>query len=205
MRDCPSWFQDALTRVGGTNQYGEPIFRLTWEKICWALYVWEPRELSGSYERFMHEYHADGAVGPAFPKYGKHRLLQKFIHREMVSPHVVEQYIDYRTFEIRERVVSKLEVVTTRMEPCGLMLDLMLPMLMAWRKLSDSAKIAALRQEERLKNEQFLAKVKDARAGHRISRGSQLVQKRAEIIEKGFRQAMAVASRSGLGMKIGET
>lgn len=197
MRDCPAWFQDALARVGGTNPYGEPIFRLTWEKICWALYVWEPRELSGSYSRW--EY---GEKDFPYPKYGNYRVLQKFIHREVVSRHIVEQYID-RDFVIQEKVISKPEVITTRMEPCGLMLDLMLPMLMAWRKLSDSAKIAALRQEERLKKEAFLAKVKDARAGHRISRGSQLVQKRAEIIEKGFRQAMAIASHSGLGMRLG--
>jgi hypothetical protein len=35
-------------------------------------------------------------------------------------------------------------------------------------------------------------------------RGSQLVQKRAEFIERGMRQAMAAASNWGLGMAIAE-
>ena len=199
VRECPLWFQDALTRVGGTNPYGEPIFRLDWDK-CWVLMVWEPREVQGSYEMWKRDY-AD-LCGP-YPSSGRYRILQKFIHREIVSQHIVEQYIDPRSFEIREEVISKPEVRTYRMEPCGLMLDLMVPMLMAWRKLSGAAKIEALRQEERLKKLEFLAKVKDARDGQRISRGSQLVQKRAEIIEKGFRQAMAIAAQTGLGMRLG--
>jgi hypothetical protein len=202
VRECPAWFQDALTRHGGVNPYGEPVFRLKWEK-CWVLYVWEPREMQGSYEMWLRDYrHEDGSIQFPYPKSGSYRVLQKFIHREVISHHVVEQYVDPRTFEIRETVISKPEVVTKRMEPCGLMLDLMLPMLMAWRKLSDSAKIGALRQEERLKKEEFLAKVKDCREGHRIRRGSQLVQKKAEIIEKGFRQAMAMAAQTGLGMRM---
>ena len=30
MRQCPPEFQDAFTRQGGTNQYGDPIFKLVW-------------------------------------------------------------------------------------------------------------------------------------------------------------------------------
>ena len=32
MRECPPWFQDELTRIGGVNQYGEPVFRLVWSQ-----------------------------------------------------------------------------------------------------------------------------------------------------------------------------
>ena len=199
MRECPAWFQDALTRVGGVNPYGEPVFMLEWQKVCWALMVWETRESQGSYERWMRDY--DHVQFP-YPKYGSYRLLQKFLHREVVRGEEVRQFIDSH-FHICEEVIRKQEVRTYRMEPCGLMLDLMVPMLMAWRKLSDAAKTQALLQEERLKKEQFLAKVKDARAGQRVRRGSQLVQKRAEIIENGMRRAMAIAAQTGLGMRLG--
>ena len=199
MRECPCWFQVELARIGGVNQYHEPIFRLDWDKTAWALMVWEPVEVQGSYEGWRRDY-ADMPI--PYPSSGRYRLLQKFLHREIISHHVVEQYVDHRTFEIKESIISKPEFLTYRMEPCGLMLDLMLPMLMAWRRLSDGAKIAALRQEEQWKKDEFCKAVKDARAGHRVRRGSQLVQKRAELIEKGMRQAMAVAARNGLGMKM---
>ncbi len=199
MRDCPCWFQDELTRIGGVNQYHQPIFRLDWDRNAWSLMVWEPVELQGSYEAWRRDY-ADMPM--PYPSSGRYRLFQKFRHIEIVGNWVVDQYIDQRTFEILETTISKPEVRTYTMEPCGLMLDLMLPMLMAWRRLSDGAKIAALRQEEQLKKDEFCKAVKDARAGHRVRRGSQLVQQRAEIIEKGMRQAMAIAARNGLGMKL---
>ena len=30
MRTCPEWFQKELTRIGGKNPYGEPMFKLVW-------------------------------------------------------------------------------------------------------------------------------------------------------------------------------
>jgi hypothetical protein len=209
MRECPEWFQRELARIGGRNPYGDPIFKLVWSPTerrtvggrfhdgyvgyremrgvpgapCWCLMVWEPREVQGSYERWLYDYR-DPETGlldcGRYPIHGRYRALQRFIHNEIVHG----------------------QMTTFRMEPCGLMLDLMLPMLMRWRRLSDQAKVAALQQEEQLEKDRFLAKAKDARAGCRISRGSQLVQKRAEIIESGFRQAMAMAAHTGLGMRV---
>lgn len=208
MRLAPPWLTKELTRIGGVNPYGEPVFRLVWAPTerqvigwkednglmtyrnaravhgepCWALMVWEPRELYGSPEAWEWSYgqHPDGYVCGGYPKYGRYRLLQRFIHKELVNGRL-------RTY---------------RMEPCGFLLDIMLPMLMMWRKLSNEGKTAALKQEERLKKEEWLKKVKDARDGCRVSRGSQLVQKRAELIEKGLKQAMAIAAQTGLGMRI---
>jgi len=82
------------------------------------------------------------------------------------------------------------------------MLDLMLPMLIKWRRLSDEAKVAAILQDERLRDEEVLKKAKDVREGCRIRRGSQLVAKRAEVIEKGFMETMRIAARTGLGMRM---
>jgi hypothetical protein len=210
MRECPSWFQDELTRIGGTNPHGEPVFKLVWSTTertviggkwqkdgfvgyrqtagvpgppCWALMVWEPCELQGTLEQWNRQY-ADPETGllqcGGYPKYGRYRVLQRFIHRELAADGL-------RTY---------------RMEPCGLMLDIMLPGLIRWLQLTNAAKTKVLQEEERLENEAFLKVAKDVMAGCRISRGSQLVQKRAEIIERGFKQAMAYAARTGLGMRM---
>jgi hypothetical protein len=78
-------------------------------------------------------------------------------------------------------------------------------MLMAWRRLSNAQKVAALRQQEQERKNVWLSAVKDARDGTRMGRtmrGSQLVQKKAEIIERGLRQAMAAAAGWGLGLRV---
>lgn len=227
MRTCPIWFQDELTRIGGTNQYGESIFRLIWSQDerkvvgrmegykqipfiqghpAWALLVWEPCELSGHPEMWEYD-NRDPETGMletgGYPKYGHYRLVRKFFHQEIIKK------AEYRLKLTRDRhlepiEVEKQELVSYRMEPCGLMLDLMLPMLIRWRRLSDSAKIEAIRQDEQDAKDEFCRKAKDARDGCRISRGSQMVAKRAEIIEKGFMEAMRVAAKTGLGMRIGD-
>jgi hypothetical protein len=233
MRDCPAWFQDELSRIGGLNPYGEPVFRLLWSteprKVigghwekdgfvgykevsaasgvpCWALMVWEAREVFGSPDRWEIDYRDEGTgllQCGGYPKHGRYRLLQRFIHREMVRK--AQERCFMVGHEVRREVISAAEFVTYRMEPCGFMLDVMLPMLIRWRRLSDEAKVKALLQEEQLRNEDFIRKTKDALDGTklgRVMRGSQLVQKRAEIIDRGFRQAMAVAAHTGLGMRV---
>ena len=229
LRECPEWFQAELTRIGGVNCSGEPVFKLIWSldnrsviggkwadgfegykticmtpEPCWLLMVWEPAEVQGSYEQWIRDFR-DEETGllqcGGYPKYGRYRVLQRFIHTEIIQQAMERHYLGPNG-EPRIEVLQARKVETHRMEPRGIILDLMLPMLMAWRKLADSAKIAALRERERQKKEAFANTVKDARAGFRIRRGSQLVQKKAEIIERGMRQAMQVAARSGLGMKV---
>ena len=233
MRECPPWFQEELTRIGGTNQYGEPIFKLVWSESqqftvggrwkdgfegykraplipgepCWALMVWEPAEVAGgSCEAWERDYR-DEETGllecGGYPKYGNYRLLQKFLHREMVEQPVMRQFWDGPI--IRTETIQGAKMRTYRMEPCGFMLDVMLPMLMAWRRLSNAQKVAALKQQEQERKDAFTAKVKDARDGSRMGRtmrSSQLVQKRAAVIERGMRQAMAAAAQWGLGMRL---
>lgn len=230
MRVAPLWFQQELTRIGGTNPYGESIFRFVWaptETIviggawrtgfegykevraihgvpCWALMVWEPRQVQGSPEMWEIDYMDESGYLQCggYPKYGRYRLLKRFHHQEIVtkSEHRLQMY-GRRLIPVE---VRKPELAVYRMEPCGLMLDLMLPMLMRWRRLSNAARVAALKQEEQLEKDEFCRKAKDALDGTRIRRGSQLVASRAEVIEKGFTEAMAVAARTGLGMRIGD-
>ncbi len=228
MRDCPKWFQDELTRIGGINQYGEPIFKLIWStdnraviggkwangfvgyrtvcmtpEPCWILMVWEGAEVQGSYETWMREFRDETGLLECggYPKYGRYRVLQRFIHIEILQQQR-ERYYWTLKGEPRTEVLSTLKTETYRMEPRGLILDLMLPMLMAWRKLSNAAKTKALKEREQEQIRQDMNAIKELRKSHKISRGSKLVQRKAEEIEKGMRQAMAIAARNGLGMKI---
>lgn len=204
MREAPLWFQSELARIGGLNHYGEPIFRLSWSpsermtiawttgyrdvravqgEPCWALMIWEPAAMFGSPVHWDYDYR-DEETGllqcGGFPKYGKYRLLQKFIHREMVNG----------------------QMVSYRMEPCGFMLDIMLPLIKMWLRLTDAAKRVALQQEEQIRKDEFTKKVKDLRSSIRVRRGSALVQKRVEVMEKGMKEAMRIAAKSGLGMRM---
>lgn len=227
MRECPKWFQDELTRIGGVNQYGEPIFKLIWSldnrqviggkwadgfvgyknvcmnpEPCWILMVWEPCDVS--YETWMREYR-DEESGllecGGYPKYGRYRVLQRFIYIEVVQQPVERCYWTIHG-EPRTEIFQTRKIETYRMEPRGLILDMLMPMIMAWRKLANAKKIQLLKEQEEHRNHEYMKMVKDARAGYRISRGSKMVQKKAEEIEKGMRQAMAIAARNGLGMKV---
>lgn len=231
MREAPEWFNAELARIGGTNVYGEPLFKLVWSTTvrmvvggkwqkdgfvgyregrlmpgepCWALMIWEPREVMGSPDRWEIDYR-DPETGylecGGYPKYGRYRLLQPFLHREMVQQARERHYLD-RKGRPHIEVIQGAKMRTYRMEPCGLMLDIMLPMLMAWRKLSDAEKIEALKLREKQRNEEILKKAKDLRHDCKINRSSRLVQKRAEYIEAGMKRAMAIAAQYGLGMVV---
>lgn len=234
MRECPAWFQAELTRIGGVNQYDEPIFKLVWSTTehmtvggrwlngfegyrkaplipgepCWALMVWEPAEVAGgSFERWNRDFRDEETglleIG-GYPKYGAYRLLQKFIHREIVQQGKERHF--WADGRVRTEVIATQKLQTYRMEPNGFMLDVMLPMLMAWKRLTSAQKSAALKQQEQMRKDEYVAKVKNAREGMKLSRvmrGSQLVQKRAELIERGMKQAMAAAAQWGLGIGIG--
>lgn len=230
MREAPGWFNAELGRIGGFNPYGEPVFKVVWSteprtvsgghhsdnyigyrelcavpgEPCWVLMVWESREAQGLPWRWESDYR-DEETGlldcGAYPGSGKYRPLQRFIHREVVRQPMEQHWMDAKG-EPHIEVLQTLEVKVTRMEPCGFMLDVMTPMLMAWLRLTDVQKIAALKQEEQLQKDEFLKMAKDARTACKISRGSKLVQERAEQIERGMRQAMAMAARTGLGMRV---
>ncbi len=208
-REPPQEFQDRLTEAGGTNHYGEPLFKLVWSETetirvggyfgkdaftgyrdmlmlqgeqCWAILVWEPAEMHGTPWRWYNEY-VDEVSGLCdlgeFPYHGKYRLWQKLIHRDMVNG----------------------QLVTYRMEPNSFIIDVMLPMIKGWMRLTDEAKVAAMKQEHDLKEKEYLQMAKDSRDSHRVRRGSALVQKKVEFLEKHMREAMRIAAATGLGMK----
>lgn len=230
MREAPGWFQSELTRIGGVNPYDEPVFRLAWSNDtrqiiggkwskdgyegyreaklvngtpCWCLLVWESPESFGTASRWEDDYR-DAETGylicGGFPASGRYRLLRRFLHSEIVEQAQERHWLDGN--KLRREVTGRLQMKEYRMEPCGLMLDLMLPMLLMWRRMSDEQKLKAHEEEESLKAKDRAAVLKDVYKSCRVNRGSRLVQKRAEIIEKGLAQSIKIASQYGLGMQV---
>lgn len=208
-RRCPEWFQERLTRVGGTNKYGQPRFKLVWGESetmrdggyfikdgylgyrnvlalggekCWALMMWEPAEKFGTPYRWYKD-NTDEVTGLVtlgkYPHQGRYRVIKKFVHRELVNG----------------------EWVTTRMEPTHFILEVMVPMIKYWNKLSNVERLAIIKEEEARDEAEADRILADARAGTRIRRGSPLVQKRLEQMEANMARAMAIASRTQPGMR----
>lgn len=229
IREAPAWFNDELERIGGTNRYGDPIFKLVWSteprvivggrfadgfvgyrtgpaipgEPCWALMIWEGPETFGDSLDWEFQYRQTdtGCLDcGSFPKEGRYRLLKQFMHRELVRKELWEIRYNWKRRKPERHLVQKPHLVTTKMEPCGLILDLMLPMLQAWRALTYEQRLEAVEQRRTRQDAERDRVVKDAMHDSRVKRSSQLVQKRAELIEKGMDQAMRIASQYGRGM-----
>ncbi len=208
-RRCPSWFQERLTRTGGRNPHGDPKFKLVWGESetmrdggyflkdgyegyrdvpaiggesCWALMMWEPAVKLGTPYRWYKD-HTDEVTGLVtlgqYPHHGRYRVIKKFVHREFVGD----------------------QLVTTRMEPTHFILDVMLPLIKEWNKLSNEKRLEIIEDERAAEEAEADRLLEDSRSSHKIRRDSPLVQKRLELMERTMLQAMAIASRTQAGMK----
>lgn len=208
-RRCPAWFQERLTRVGGTNKYGRPRFKLVWGESetmrdggyfardgyvgyrdvpaiggekCWALMMWEPAEKLGTSYRWYKD-NTDEDTGLVtlgqYPYQGRYRVLKKFVHRDLING----------------------QWITTRMEPTHFILDVMLPMIQDWNRLSDIEKMAITRADIAKEEAEADRILIDARAGVRIRKNSPMVQKRVELMERDMATAMAIAAQTQRGLR----
>lgn len=208
-RTCPQWFQDRLTRIGGTNKYGEPRFKLVWGQsetmrdggyflrdgflgyrdvpaiggeACWALMMWEPAEKCGTPYRWYKD-HTDETTGLVtlgqYPYKGRYRVIKKLIHRELVGG----------------------EWFTTRMEPTHFILDVMVPLIIGWNKINDQQRLGIIADEMAREEAEADRIMQDSLHDKKIRRDSPLVQKRLELMERTMSQAMAIASQTQLGLR----
>lgn len=201
------WFQDRLTRVGGRNPRGEPRFKLVWcqsetmrdggyfsrdgyvgyrdvakfgGEACWAIVMWEPAYMHGHPHRWYLD-HVDENTGfvtlGQYPFHGRYRCIKKLVHRERING----------------------EWLTTRMEPTHFILDLMIPLIIGWNKLSNEQRLAVVKAEQEKDEKEADRILADSLHACRISRSSPLVQKRLEFMEQTMTQAMAIAARTQRG------
>jgi hypothetical protein len=180
------WGESETVRSGGyftkDGFIGYRDMLLLGGEPCWAIMIWEPAEMLGSPYRWYEDYR-DEATGLCdlgeYPYHGRYRLWQRLSYSEMENG----------------------KLVTYRMEPNSFIIDVMLPMIQGWVRLTDEAKYRAIKQEMELKEQDYLSMVRDSRSSHRVRRSSALVQKKVEFLEKNMREAIRIASQSGLGIK----
>lgn len=220
-RDCPAEFQERINATFGTNQYGEPIFRLGWgqsemmraggywEKTgfhgykdiyvsggtpCWCIMMWEPAEKFGG-PGLWYAIHRDEATGMQdlgkYPYHGRYRLIHKLIHREMVMGHLVTEAMELNT----------------------MIIDAILPMCKAWQSLEEDVKIAALRLHQQIEDEEAAKAAAEAKAsyapafrGATVSYTGQgcrtsLIAKKEEFLERNFKLLMAKSKAFGTGFR----
>ena len=207
-RLCPEWFQERLTRAGGINPYGEPRFKLVWGQsetirtggyfakdgfvgyrnipaaqrtACWVIMMWVPPQLTGTPELWYRE-NRDEQTGLSdlgqYPHRGHYRVLHKLIHHELVGD----------------------EMVVYRLEPTHFIIDVMVPLIQNWQKVTDSERIRIVEDQLEQETEAYLQMAKDCYDSHRVSAGSPIVQKKIEFLERNMHKACEIASRTQLGL-----
>lgn len=219
-RDCPEEFQDRINAVCGTNQYGDPIFRLAWGQSetmrgggawakdgfkgyrdilvggnspCWMIMMWDPPSVYGPPERWYLQFR-DDATGlqdmGEYPYHGRYRLIHKLIHREMVDG----------------------KVVTEAMELSTMIIDQILPMVKAWQSLSKDAQVAALRFEQDLRDQEAASALADQKSSYapafkgavsftRQGCRTSLIAKKEAFLEKYWRELMSAAAQYKKGFQ----
>lgn len=194
--------------MGGRNPHGDPKFKLVWgesetmrdggyflkdgyegyrdvpaigNEACWAIVMWEPASMMGTPYRWYKD-HTDEATGLVtlgqYPHHGRYRVIRKLIHREMVGGNLV----------------------TTRMEPTHFILDVMIPLIQGWNRLTNEQRLAIVHEDLRKEEEEGDKILEQIMHGTRIRRDSPAVLKRMELMERSMAQAMAIARRTQVGM-----
>lgn len=219
-RECPPEFQDAFTRQGGTNHYGEPIFKLVWSETaigrsggywakdgfmgyrdflvggkepCWLLVMWKPSESFGSPARWYYQ-HRDDATGlqelGEFPFHGQYVVLQRLVHYEMVDGRMRAEILELSSF----------------------LVDVLLPAVQFWQALNEEEKVAALKLESELEENELLDEMMEAKAdcgpawrGAAASYTNQgcrtsIIAQKVAVMERGMQQAIAIAAKTPRGM-----
>jgi len=148
----------------------------------WAIVMWEPAQMHGTPYRWYKD-HTDENTGLVtlgqYPYHGRYRLIKKLVHRELING-------EWRTW---------------RMEPTHFILDVMVPLIMGWNKLSNEQRLAIIRDEQERDEKEADRILDDSMSACRIRRDSPMVQKRLELMERTMAQAIAIASRTQPGLQ----
>ena len=219
---CPDEFQQRITEAGGVNRYDEPNFRIVWgdtetfraggswepldgphyrgyrdlllvNEACWALLQWQPPEKWGHpaayYFRNVDE--SGFQTLGEYPYHGRYELIQPFVNR---------------TYE-------RGKITVDAMPLSSLLIDMVIPIIKESQAVS-ALKVKELMRERRERQEkeqvdQIEACIRNAspeyvtRSAARLGCNS-TIQKRMEIIEKQWKQAVRTIRSRGKGMSVGQ-
>ena len=184
-RRCPKEFQDRITRLFGRNRFGDPNFRIVWGQSefirqgnvwrdaqgnerggyidryachgmpCWVIMRWKPPESYGS----PRTYYAQTWMA-----------AKSHLERDPNHPHdsprgfyITGEYPWKGRYEIMQPLISKEykdgKLVVTHFPLSHYMIDRLIPMFIAFQRLSEAEKAAARvyvrEQEERKQTAQI--------------------------------------------------
>src|SRR5580700_7696778 len=99
---CPPEFQQFITDRFGVNQFGEPLFRISWSKVnpCWNIERWMPPETYGTAEMYSALF--KGPDGE--PIYGEYPWKGRY---ETIQPLLLKKY---------NEATKELEVTTLALD-----------------------------------------------------------------------------------------
>jgi hypothetical protein len=218
---CPPEFQERLTQAGGTNRYNQPLYKLVWGQAhtiraggywaeegftgyqdvhlidtpSWLLLEYHPPEEYGSPTSWYIDNY-DEATGlltqGEFPHQGRYEILWNLSHKELIGG------------------VLKVQAFPL----CRLLLDTILPLVLAAKNVSHERKAAAVRAHKEREEAIRLQQITDARMDARLAFGgnhfvgkygsqTNLIEQKMKIMERGMQVALAQLSRWGKGMSIG--
>lgn len=222
---CPDEFQARITEIGGLNRYDEPNFRLIWGQTetyraggqwagngqvtfkgyrdlligmgepCWILQEWQAPEKYGTPESY-YVFNFDDETGlqtlGEYPYSGRYETVLPLLWKGLVNGRLVIEH----------------------MRLSSLLIDLIVPIMIESAQLSAARKRALMlkhkEDQDREQLNQIEAGLADAfPAFGTASRSSaylecnSVVQKKAEAIERHWRNAVATIKARGRGLTVG--
>lgn len=181
------FFQDMLTAAGGTNPYGEPMFRFAWSgdetyrisngshyqnfliatEPIWMLMKWEPAEFWGTREEWEWNNREPNGLMTAgeYPWQGRYRVLKKLLKHVIVNGAMT-----FNTMPLSTPIVTQL-----------------LPMLKGFLELSYAERANLIMQREVDAKEKLMKQFGASRELYRGIATQKQIKQKEEAIDRFLR------------------
>lgn len=215
-RECPPEFQDRLTNAVGTNQYGEPLFKIVWgqTQTYTAGGVWAHDHFFGYRQLMLSNSSPSGKGVPCWmilewhpPEDYETAAVYYFRNRdETTGLQTLGEYPYRGRYEIAFKLTSteyrdgRLQVVHYHLD--GMILDILIPAIVEGQRMTMKQRLKRLREWEE-KREKDLDRNVDAalKSAKRRLLPSQ-IDDRVRLIQQQMGQYLKVFGRVQPGFKV---
>ena len=215
-RECPPEFQDRLTNAVGTNQYGEPLFKIVWGQTQTYIAggVWGHDHFFGYRQLMLSNSSPSGKGVPCWmilewhpPEDYETAAVYYFRNRdETTGLQTLGEYPYRGRYEIAFKLTSteyrdgRLQVVHYHLD--GMILDILIPAIVEGQRMTMKQRLKRLREWEE-KREKDLDRNVDAalKSAKRRLLPSQ-IDDRVRLIQQQMGQYLKVFGRVQPGFKV---
>ena len=215
LTQCPPEYQARLTAAGGTNRYGEPLYKLVWgeahatrggghweqegftgyrdvymnDSPCWLLLEWHsPEEYVSPTLWYMDNYDEPSGLQTLgeFPYKGQYEVL----------------------FILRDHKVEDGKLVVDPMPLTGQLVDVILPLMAAGKHISYERRAQAIKERRAKEEEEQLRIITDARLDAQLGlngatlKGREMIAKKEEVLRRGMLLAYRQMKQWGHGISV---